>query len=457
MKLNKLSFKLKKFFHESLIILKLGYPLIISQLLMVLMEFFDSIMAGNVSPIELAGLAIALAIYHPLFLLVLGILIPLSAIISQLFGAENSEEIVNNVIQGLWISQIFALLSILFLSNTHHFLYSFGYEEEVIGIAIDYLKALCWGIPAIYAFLVLRMFTEGLSVTRPTMYFSLIGLGFKVILNYVLVFGKFDSPALGTEGAGWATSISNWIMLILFITFCAKSQLFFKYRKLLVFRRPTWLYLREILRIGMPHGFGVAAETGLFTAVSLMMGIFGVTAIAGHQIAINIASLTFMVPMGLSIAISIRVGMAKGKSNYKEAQYIGRVGVLLCILLMSLAALVFILVPGTIIKFYTDDLNVKNQAISLLFMAAIFQISDGMQVGALGALRGLKDTKIPFITNVFSYWGIGLPFAYIFGIHYKIGPEGMWLGLIIGLTIAAVLHSLRFNILTRRLFYIPKS
>jgi len=455
MKFIKLSFKLKKFFHESLIILKLGYPLIISQLLMVLMEFFDTIMAGNVSPIELAGLAIALAIYHPLFLLVLGILIPLGAIVSQLFGAENSEEIVNNVIQGLWISQIFALLSILFFSNTHHFLFSFGYEEEVIEIAIDYLKALCWGIPAIYAFLVLRMFTEGLSFTRPTMYFSLIGLVFKVILNYILVFGKFDFPALGTAGAGWATSISNWIMLILFIAFCGKSHLFFKYRKFFVFRGPTWLYLREILRIGVPHGFGVAAETGLFTAVSLMMGIFGVTAIAGHQIAINVASLTFMIPMGLSIAISIRVGLAKGKSNYKEVQYIARVGVFLCILLMSLAALVFIFVPEMIIKFYTDDFNVKNQAISLLFMAAIFQISDGMQVGALGALRGLKDTKIPFIINVFAYWGIGLPFAYIFGIHYKIGPEGMWLGLIIGLTIAAVLHSLRFNILTRRLFYIP--
>jgi len=444
--------RLKKFFHESLLILKLGYPLIISQLLMVMMEFFDSIMAGNVSSIDLAGLAIALAIYHPLFLLVLGILIPLGATISQLFGAENSEEIANTVIQGLWLSQIFGLLSILFLSNTHLFLYRFGYEEEVIRIAIDYLRALCWGIPAIYAFLVLRMFTEGLSITRPTMYFSIIGLGFKIILNYILMFGKFDYPALGTAGAGWATSLSSWIMLIIFFLYFTKSQLLFKYRRLFVFRMPNWLYFREILRIGVPHGCGVAAETGLFTAVSLMMATFGVTAIAGHQIAINVASLTFMVPMGLSIAISIRVGLAKGKSNFKEAQYIGRVGVLLCTLLMSFAALVFILVPELIVKFYTDDLHVKKQAISLLFMAAIFQISDGMQVGALGALRGLKDTKVPFITNVFAYWGIGLPFAYILGLIYKIGPEGMWFGLIIGLSIAAVLHSWRFNIITRRLF-----
>ncbi len=452
-----LSFKLKKFFHESLVILKLGYPLIISQLLMTLMEFFDSIMAGNASSIDLAGLAIALAIYHPLFLLVLGIFIPLGAIISQLFGEKKSEEIVKNTIQGLWLSQIFAFLSIIILLNVDYFLYRFGYEEEVIKISIDYLRSLIWGLPALYAFLVLRMLTEGLSITRPTMYFLTIGLGFKIILNYILIFGKYDFPALGIAGAGLATSISNWIMLIIFLVFCIKTKLLIKFRKLLVFRMPTWLYIREILKIGLPHGFGVAAETGLFTVVSLMMGTFGVTAIAGHQIAINVASLTFMVPMGLSIAISIRVGLAKGKSNFKEAQYIGRVGILLCILLMAVSALVFILFPEMIVKFYTDDLNLKNQAINLLFMAAIFQLSDGMQVGALGALRGLKDTRIPFFTNIFAYWVIGLPFAYLFGINYKIGPEGLWVGLIMGLSLAAVLHNWRFNILTRRLFCSPFS
>ena len=449
--LKKLTLELKKFFHEPCVIFKLGFPLIVSQLLITMMEFFDTIMAGNFSTNDLAGLAIALAIYHPLFLLVLGILIPLGATISQLFGEGNYEEIVKNSIQGLWLSQIFSILSIFVLSNGHHILFRFGYEDEVIRIAIDYLSALCWGIPALYAFLVLRMFTEGLSFTRPTMYISVIGLGCKVILNYILIFGKFDFPALGIVGGGLATSLSNWIMLIIFLIFIAKNQLLIEYKKFLILRKPTWLYLKEILKIGMPHGFGVAAETGMFTAVSLMMAKFGVTAIAGHQIAINVASLTFMVPMGLSIAISIRVALAKGRSNFKEAQYAGRVGVLLCIILMSLSALVFILAPEMIVKFYTDDLNLKKQAVSLLLMAAIFQISDGMQVGALGALRGLKDTRIPFFTNVFSYWVIGLPCAYIFGFNF-IGPEGMWVGLIIGLSIAAVLHYWRFNILTSRKF-----
>jgi len=451
MKSKKFLFKLKKFFYESILILKLGYPLIISQILMTIIEFIDSIMAGNISSIELAGLAIALAIYHPVFLLTLGVLIPLGAIIAQLFGTEKSEEIANNAFNGFWISQIFALLSILLFSNVEFFLEKFRYEEEVIRIAADYLGALCWGIPALYAFLVLRMFAEGLSITRPTMYFSMIGLIFKVILNYFLMFGGYGITPLGTVGAGWATSITHWIMLIIFVLFILKSQLFVNYRKFFVFRRPTWLFLKDILKIGIPHGLGIAAETGLFSSVSLLIGTFGVNAVAGHQIAINLASLTFMVPMGLSIAISIRVGLSKGKSNFSEAKYIGEVGILLCVILMTVSALIFFLMPELFVEFYTDDIILKNQAIQLIYMAAIFQISDGVQVGALGALRGLKDTRIPFITNVFAYWFIGLPFAYIFGIHYSIGPEGMWFGLIIGLSIAAFLHCWRFNILTKKL------
>ena len=450
-KINDIPYKLKKFFHESFLILKLGLPLVVTQLLMTMIEFIDSIMAGNISSVDLAALAIALAIYHPVFLLVLGILIPLSSIIAQFFGARNLKEIVNNAIQGFWLSQIFAFLSIMFLSNVDNFLYKFGYEEEVIRITTDYLKALCWGIPSLYAFLVLRLFAEGLSITRPTMYFSIIGLVLKVFLNYILMFGLYGFPHLGTVGAGWATTITQWIMLIMILIFIARSHLFIKYRKLFVFRKPESSYLKEILRVGMPHGLGIAAETGLFTAVSLIIGTFGVNAVAGHQIAINVASLTFMIPMGISIAISIRVGLAIGKYNFKDAEYIGRIGIFICVSIMAISSLVFIMIPEIIVKFYTDDTNLNQQAVKLIYMAAIFQISDGMQVGALGALRGLKDTRIPFITNVFSYWLIGLPSAYIFGIHYKFGPIGMWMGLIIGLSIAALLHTWRFKILSKRL------
>lgn len=443
--------QLEKFFHESIITLKLGYPLIISQLLMTIIEFVDSVMSGNISSVDLAGFAIASAIFHPIFLLVLGMLIPLGSIIAQLFGAKKPGEIIKNVIQALWLSQFFAFLSILFFVNIEFVLDRIGYEQEVIVIAKDYLTALCWGIPAIYAFLVLRMFIEGLSITRPTMYFSIIGLGVKIILNYFMMFGGYGFQRLGAVGAGWATSITYWIMLFVMFFFCIKSKLFVKFRKFLSFRKPTWLIIREILRIGLPHGLGFAAETALFTSVSLMMATFGVTAIAGHQIALNVASLTFMVPMGVSIAISIRLGHAKGRGNLKEMSYVGFSGILLCILLMAITAVAIFLLSEKIAGFYTEDLDVINLAVNLLYMAAIFQLSDGMQVGALGALRGLKDTRVPFATNIFSYWVVGIPVAYFVGIHYKVGPIGMWWGLIVGLSIAALLHSFRFRILIRRL------
>ena len=254
MKQYKLYSRIKRFSHESSLTLKLGLPVIVAQLLLILMQFVDTVMAGHVSSYDLAGLAIATALYHPVFLLMLGILIPLGAIIAQLFGAEKPVEIVTNVIQGLWISLVLAFISILVLANPEPLLYWMGYEEEVIRIAGDYLRALCWGMPAVYAFIVLRMFSEGLSITRPTMYLSLVGLGVNIVSNYALIFGHFGFPALGAVGAGWTTSVVHWVMFIAMLAFCLKAPRFENYRKLLAFSRPVWLYLREILRIGLPNG-----------------------------------------------------------------------------------------------------------------------------------------------------------------------------------------------------------
>ncbi len=447
---NNLFFELKKFSRESLKTLKLGFPLIISQLLLTMIEFVDSVMAGNLSSTDLAGFAIASAVYHPVFLLVLGILIPISSIIAQLFGSDKPEEIVNNLIQALWLSQFLAFLSILFLTNVESILYRIGYEKEVSIIVTAYLNALCWGIPPVYAFFAFRMFIEGLSITRPAMNLLIIGLGIKIVLNYIFMFGNLNSPALGIVGAGWATSIVHWVIFISMLVFFLRSKVFLKYRKYFLFSKPAWTHLKEILKIGIPHGLGVIAETGLFTMVSLFIGTFGVTSIAGHQIALNVASVTFMVPMGLSIAISIRVGQAIGKSDFRKMSYVGHSGILLCTLFMALVAGVFVVIPEIIAGLYTDDLKVKSLAVNLLYLAAVFQISDGIQVSALGALRGLKDTRIPFLTNVFAYWFIGFPLAYLIGIQNKVGPEGMWVGLITGLSVAAFLHTFRFRIISKR-------
>ena len=209
--------QLTKFIHESSLTLKLGLPVIIAQLLQTLMQFVDTVMAGHVSSKDLAGLAIATALYHPVFLLMLGILIALGSIVAQLFGAGKPADIVTNVIQGLWLSLVLALVSILILAHPEPVLYLMGYEAKVIQVAGDYLRALCWGMPAVYAYLVLRMFNEGLSITRPNMYFSLVGLGINIVGNYALMFGHFGFPAFGAVGAGWTTSMVHWVMFIVML------------------------------------------------------------------------------------------------------------------------------------------------------------------------------------------------------------------------------------------------
>ena len=307
---------LKRFGYESLQNLKLGIPVIMAQLLQVMMQFVDIVMAGLISSNDLAGLAMATALFHPVFLLMLGILFAVREIILHLSGAGNYLEVTANVIQCLWLSLALAMISICIFVYPESILNLMGYATELIRVAGEYLRAMCWGIPAVYAYIVLRTFNGGLSLTQPNMYISLLGLGINMMGNYTLMYGHFGFPALGAVGAAWSTSLMYWVMLVVILAYCLKSTLFKSYRDYLYFQKPKWIYLREILRIGIPNGFSLTAEVGLFAIVSLMIGTFGATAMSGHQIAINIASVAYMVPLGLSVAISIRVGKAKGSQNY---------------------------------------------------------------------------------------------------------------------------------------------
>jgi len=219
------------------------------------------------------------------------------------------------------------------------------------------------------------------------------------------------------------------------------------YRRFNIFtklRLPQWSYLKEIFNIGVPIGLSSTMETSTFALVSLFMGSLGMMAVAGHQVAINFSSMMFMIPFGLSTAITTRVGHVAGRNDIAEARHRGYVGIFLATSCMTITALVMLLLPDLIAGMYTDDPAVQEIAISLLYMAAIFQISDGLQVSSYGALRGLKDTKFPMVVNFVSYWLVGLPLGYYLGITRGVGPQGLWIGLIVGLTIAAVLHNVRF-------------
>ena len=441
----------QKFLHESASILRLGLPVVAANLLQISMTFTDTVMAGQISPTHLAALAIASSLWHPILLFALGILTTLVPIVAQLHGEGKNESMGEYVLQGFWLSAALCVPAIVLLHNLEPIMSLIGYESEVIRISTGYLKAISTALPGILLYSVLQHFNEGIVLTRPNMYFHVVGLGLNILGNYTFMFGHFGFPAMGAVGAGWASSLVWNAMAVVMLVFCLRFPRFRKYHLLQRFQWPSISHLREILQIGLPTGFATMAETGLFAIVALMVGMLGVTSMAAHSVAVNIASISFMIPWGLSTAITTRVGFTIGRGEPEKARRIGFSGVLLCGIVMFGMAIVMAAIPETLISIYTDNSAVTTVAVQLLFMAALFQLSDGLQVGALGALRGLKDTRVPMLVSLFSYSVLGLPIAYLLGLQWGYGVIGLWTGMIVGLTVAAFLHNLRFHQLTRRM------
>jgi len=443
--------RLQRFLHESASILRLGIPVIAANLLMILMTFTDTVMAGQISPTHLAALAIATSLWHPVLLFAHGILTTIVPIVAQLNGEGKNEPIGEYVLQGFWLSAVLCVPAILILHNLEPVMNLIGYGSEVIRISDGYLKAISTALPGILLYSVLQHFNEGIALMRPNMYFHIVGLGLNILGNYAFMFGHFGFSAMGAVGAGWASSLVWNSMAVVMLVFCLRAQRFRKYHLLQRFQWPSISHLREILRIGLPSGFATMAEVGMFAIIALMVGVLGVTSMAAHSVAVNIASISFMIPWGLSTAITTRVGFAIGRGEPEKARRIGFFGVLLCGMVMFGTAIVMVSIPETLIGIYTDDPAVTAVAVQLLFMAALFQLSDGLQVGALGALRGLKDTRVPMLVNLLSYSILGLPIAYLLGLQWGYGVIGLWTGMIVGLTVAAILHNTRFHQLTQRM------
>lgn len=429
--------------------LTIGIPVIIAQLLQMSMNFVDTVMAGNLSPQALAAVAVGASASMPIIMFGMGIIMAINPIVSHHMGAREMDDIGKSVRQALWLSQLLAIPFFFLMRNLEPVMRVMNIDPVLIPVADSYLHGLSWGIFAFFAFMALRYFNEGMSITRPGMYIAFIGLLVNIAGNYVFMYGKLGLPAMGAMGCGYASSLVGYVMLASMIIFVARFK---SYRRFEIFRhirRPEWLHLRELIRIGVPIGVSSTMEVTMFALVSLMMGSLGTNIVAGHQVAINFAALSFMVPFGLSTAITTRVGNAKGAGLLHESRFRGFVGIVLSVGFMSLMAIVMFTLPEYIVRIYTQDAEVQRVAVSLLYMAAIFQISDGLQVSGYGALRGLKDTRIPMYVNFVAYWVIGLPLAWLLGFHFDIGPQGLWMGLIAGLTAAALMHNLRFYLLTK--------
>ncbi|MEP1151540.1 MAG: MATE family efflux transporter [Balneola sp.] len=438
--------KIKK---ESSILLKLGWPIIATQLMRMGLNVTDTVMAGNLSALDLAGVAIGNAMYLPLSIFCMATLIAINPIVSEHLGARRFKDIGTSARQMFWLVLLLTIPAFFITRNLDAIMNLAGVTPEIIPISTEYLKAISWGLLPLFSYAGVRYFSEGLSVTKPAMYIAAASLILNIGANYIFMYGAFGITGMGAVGAGYATSLINLFAAIVFIGFMMRFKPFKRFDIFARTKGPDPIIFREFLKVGVPNGASSAMEVLLFAAVSVLMGTLSVEASASHQIAINVAATLFMIPFGLSMAITQRVGFSIGQGSPQNARFRGFVGIGICGAVMTCTAIVLFTIPETIIGIYTDDPVVSKMSISLLFMAGLFQISDGLQVGGFGALRGLKDTKTPMIVNFISYWVIGFPVGYYLGIISDYGAEGLWFGLISGLSVAAVLHNYRFNKLSK--------
>lgn len=443
-------FVTNKKIREARSLLKLAGPLIMNNLAIAGMAFADAIMAGQIGASELSAVAVGGSVWFLGFTVGLGLMMAISPIAARLYGAGKVALIGRYTRQGLWLALVLGLIFFAFIQLFAGPLLTFvGIDIAFRDMAIGYVEAIVFGAPAVFVFLAFRFTTEGIGHTRPIMITSLLALICNVILNYAFMFGNFGAPELGAVGCGVASAITMWLIMI-----ALGGHIFFhsQYRPLQIFSRISPLrmpILKEIISLGFPISMTITAEAGLFSAVSILVGTRGPSITAAHQIALNFASTMFMIPLALSAATTIRIGHALGVGDPVAARLSGFTGIYMCGLFMAMSAMVLLVFKDTVVGIYTQDPTVQAIAISMLLMAAVFQVADGIQIGAAGALRGYKDTRVPMVINIFSFWVLAFPISYLAAVTYRAPPAYIWLGFVIGLTIAAFMLTVRYTKVSR--------
>ncbi len=434
--------------------MSLAGPVVAALLAQNSMSFIDTVMVGRLGSESLAGVALGNTVYFFVFIMCMGAIVAVGPMVSQAFGAGDHASIGRIVRQGLWLGLALAVPSFLIIWNIAPLLRALGQVEQTVILAQRYLHAVIWAILPAMWFVALRSFVESVSRPWPVTVVTFMGATLNVGANYVLMYGKFGFPALGLAGTGYATTFVFWTLFVALALYIGGNKIFRRYRVFSQFGGPDRQYFRELFRIGWPIGISHGVETGLFMVTALLMGALGTTSLAAHQVAIQCAAFTFMVPVGVGIATSVRVGQAAGRRDEKGVRWAGYLGVLLAGCFMLCAAAAFWALPETIIALFLDvhdpvNTAVVQLAVTLLGVAAVFQVFDGVQVAASGALRGLKDTRTPMLIGLVSYWLIGLSTGYLFCFVFGWGAKGLWWGLVSGLVAAAALLSLRFVRLAR--------
>lgn len=441
-------------FTELRALLTLAIPIIIAQLAHTAMGFVDAVMAGRVSPQDLAAVALGNSLWVPVFLLMTGLLLATTPKVAQHFGAGNQAQTGPLVRQALWLALVIGCSASFLLWNAKPVLLLMGVDAQLAELSMGYLHGIAFGFPAVALYHVLRCFSDGLGHTRPSMIFGIGGLLLNIPLNYVLIYGKFGLPALGGVGCGWASGIVMWGMLFGLFWWVRRAPYYQASQLFSRFQWPDWQIIKGLLSIGVPIGVAIFAEASIFSVIALLIGGLGASVVAGHQIALNFSSLVFMIPYSLGMAATVRVGHALGRGEPREARFAAGISMGAALGYACLSASLMLVLREEIAQIYTDSPEVIALAASLLVYSALFQFSDAIQVTAAGALRGYQDTRVTMILTLFAYWGIGLPVGYALGLSHWFGepsgPKGLWQGLVVGLTCAAVMLVIRLKHSSKR-------
>lgn len=426
-------------------------PILITQVILSMMNFIDTVMSGRAGATDLAGVAIGSSIWMPVFTGINGILIAVTPIIAQYIGAQKTNKIADTIKQAVYLAILLALVIIVIGSFVlNPILNLMNLEDHVHYTAKFYLVALGTGIVPQFVFTTLRSVIDAHGKTRLTMIIILIALPLNVLLNYVFIFGNFGVPAYGGVGSGIATAISFWIGCFIAIFVIVKNKPFAKYHLLKHWVKPSFKHWQEQLKIGIPTGFSIFFETSIFAAITLLMSAYSTYTIAAHQAAINFSSLLYMIPLSVSMTLTIAVGYEVGAKRYFDARSYGMLGLTSGIFIALFSGFILFIFKDFVANLYSNNEAVIRLIKQFIYYAIIFQIADAFGAPIQGALRGYKDVNVTLIISLTSYWGIGLPTGYILANFTSLEPFGYWIGLIVGLGTGAIA-------LFVRLMYVQKS
>lgn len=425
--------------------LKLAWPLVLANLGWMSMGIVDTMMVGRVSPEAIGAVSLGSILFITVAFFGSGLLLGLDTMVPQAFGAGNVEDCHRSLLSGVYVSLPLAAILMGLVWLCVPFLRSFGIHPAVLSQAIPYLKAVLWSTPPLLFYFAFRGYLQGMNLVKPVMFALVTANLVNAGGNWVLIYGHLGAPAMGAEGAGWATCMARIYMAAVLLGFLLYYDRRHQTGLLRTPLQPDLARIRRLVSAGFPAALQITLEIAVFAAVTALIARLNPVLLAAHQIAMNAVSVTYMVPLGIGSAAAVRVGQALGRGDLRAAGRSGWTALVLGAGFMSGAALAFLLVPGYIIRIYTPDAAVIRAGVSLLLVAGFFQLFDGVQAVATGALRGAGDTRTPMISHLLAYWLLGLPLGYFLCFGRGWGAAGLWIGLcialiLIGLVLLLVWH-----------------